>query len=489
MPRSRRLRVNQVDPRVIPDRQMEFTAAELWSRVLASAKTEVPEQSYRTWLAGSEAVGLSEQELIVEAPSDFHVEWVEDKYGSLLSDLVKKTLGRPLSLTFRCSATVPPARVPETTPRAEAEGSAQHDSSRPSRGEPPLGGDSWRGTNLNERYTFDRFVVGNNNQLAAAAGHAVAERPARIYNPLFLYGGVGLGKTHLMHALGHAILERQPTARVSYVTTERFMNELVNAIQHGTTPAFRRRFREIDLLLVDDVHFLAKKESTQEEFFHTFNALYDAGKQIVLTSDRPPKELPGLEERLVSRFEWGLVADITPPDYETRVAILQKKANDDGLVIDVETIDFIARSCTSSVRELEGATIKLLAYSSLRNEEITIELARAALQGVLRGRNDPERASLTAERIRDEVARSWNVRPDGLISKRRTQEVTVPRQVAMYLIKEMLDESLVRIGQLFGGRDHSTVIHSIRKIRTQMEEDPAFASRVELIRERLNIHP
>jgi chromosomal replication initiator protein len=292
-----------------------------------------------------------------------------------------------------------------------------------------------------------------------------------------------------MHAVGHAILQRDALSQVAYVTTERFMNELVNAIQQGTTPAFRRRFRSIDLLLVDDVHFLEQKESTQEEFFHTFNALYDAGKQIVLTSDRPPKELPGVEERLVSRFEWGLVADIKPPDYETRVAILQKKAADDGLAIDPGTIDFIARSCTSSVRELEGAIIKLLAYSSLRNEEITLELARMALQSVLRGRIHPDTVSLTPERIRDEVARSWNVKPDGLISKKRTQEVTLPRQVAMYLIKEILDEPLVRIGQAFGGRDHSTVIHSLRKVKAQLEEDPAFASRVKLLRERLEARP
>ena len=468
---------------------MEFTASELWSRVLASAKTRVPEQSFRTWLAGNQAVGLSEDELIVEAPSEFHVEWVEDKYGTLLSELVRETLGRPLRLAFRCSAPVAQPRIPsaDIAPRTEPQGTVPLPHLARSRGEPPLGGDPGRGANLNDRYTFDRFVVGSNNQLAVAAGHAVAERPAKIYNPLFLYGGVGLGKTHLMHALGHAILGSQQSVSVAYVTTERFMNELVNAIQRGTTPAFRRRFREIDVLLVDDVQFLEQKESTQEEFFHTFNALYDASKQIVVTSDRPPKELPGVEERLVSRFEWGLVADIKPPDYETRVAIIQKKANDDGLVIDVETIDFVARSCTSSVREMEGAIIKLLAYSSLRNEEITLGLARTALQSVIRGREHRDRISLSAEHIRDEVARSWNVRPDGLISKKRTRDVTVPRQVAMYLIKEILDEPLVRIGRTFGGRDHSTVIHSIRKVQTQINGDPSFASRVKLIRERLDL--
>jgi chromosomal replication initiator protein len=349
--------------------------------------------------------------------------------------------------------------------------------------------DPKRAASLNDRYTFDRFVVGANNQLAAAACRAVSERPARHYNPLFLYGGVGLGKTHLMHAIGHMVLDRRPSAQVAYVTTERFMNELVNAIQQGTTPAFRRRFRLIDLLLVDDIHFLAQKESTQEEFFHTFNALYENGKQLVLTSDRPPKELPGVEDRLVSRFEWGLVADIKPPDYETRVAILQKKAALDGLVIDADVIDFIARSCTASVRELEGAVIKLLAYSSLRNEEINIELARAALQSMIRGGGGAEGGFLTPERIRDAVALGWNVRPDALISKRRTKDVTVPRQVAMFLIREILDAPLVRIGQAFGGRDHSTVIHSIRRVEEEMERSPDFASRVIELRQKLGARP
>jgi chromosomal replication initiator protein len=473
---------------------MEFTASELWSRVLSSARTGMPEQSYRTWLAGSVPVGLSEDELIVEAPSDFHVEWVEDKYGRLLGEILAKTLGRPLRLTFRPSGDSGHSRVAEHDPLPSLEVAAEegedagplsdddtpsaHRAARPS--EPRK-----HAANLNERYTFERFVVGNNNQLAAAAGRAVAERPGRIYNPLFVYGGVGLGKTHLMHAIGHAVLERQPNAEVAYVTTERFMNELVNAIQRGTTRDFRRRFRHIDLLLVDDVTFLEEKESTQEEFFHTFNALHDAGKQIVLTSDRPPKELPGVEDRLVSRFEWGLVVDIKPPDYETRVAILQKKALDDEIVIDPDIIDFVARSCTSSVRELEGAVIKLLAYSSLRNEEINLELARTALQSVIRAGSTPDGPRVSPERIREEVARTWNVQPDSLASKRRTKDVTVPRQVAMYLIKEMLDLPLVQIGRLFGGRDHSTVIHSIRRVQAQIHDDDAFALQVAGVRQAL----
>jgi chromosomal replication initiator protein len=475
---------------------MEFTAAELWSQVLASARGGIPEQSFRTWLSGCTAVGLSDRELLVEAPSAFHVEWVEDKYGALLAGIVTNLLGRPLSLTFRSShtptSTVPSVEVAEQPPAPPQEVRESSAPAPPAEDtfprQAPTSSEPKRAAGLNDRYTFDRFVVGANNQLAAAAAHAVAERPARIYNPLFLYGGVGLGKTHLMHAIGHLVLERKPTLQVAYVTTERFMNELVSGIQQGTTGAFRRRFRFIDLLLVDDVQFLAQREGTQEEFFHTFNALYESGKQLVLTSDRPPKELAGVEDRLVSRFEWGLVADIKPPDYETRVAILQKKAALDGLAIDPEVFDFIARSCTSSVRELEGAVIKLLAYSSLRNEEITLELARVALQGMIRGGLGADGVRLTPERIRNEVAVNWNVRPDALISKRRSKDVTVPRQVAMYLIKELLDEPLVRIGRTFGGRDHSTVIHSLRKVEEEMGKDERFASRVNELRQRLEIH-
>jgi chromosomal replication initiator protein len=331
---------------------------------------------------------------------------------------------------------------------------------------------------LNDRYTFDRLVVGANNQLAVAASRAVADKPARMYNPLFLYGGVGLGKTHLMHAIGHQVLASDSSRRVAYISSEQFTNELVMSIREGAMAAFRSRYRELDLLLVDDTHFVQGKESTQEEFFHTFNALYDAQRQIVLTSDRPPKEMARLEERLVSRFEWGLVVDVRPPDYETRMAILRKKADDDGLRIDDEVIEFIAHSCTASVRELEGAVIKLLAYSSLTNQEMTLSLARTALRGML-GRKAQGGPIQSPERIRELVAQRWRVRADALSSKRRTKDVTVPRQVAMYLIKETLGISLVRIGEFFGGRDHSTVIHSIRKVEELMRTDAVFRQQVE----------
>ena len=449
---------------------MELTASELWSRILDSARDSLPEQSFKTWLSATNAVALSEGELLVEAPSDFHVQWIEDKFGALLHDAVRRVLGRPLRLGFRAGK---PLATPLPSLQLEAAAEPETQSGRSAAEHPG------QPSQLNERYTFDRFVVGNSNQLAAAACHAVAESPARMYNPLFLYGGVGLGKTHLMHAIGNRMREVDPSRRVVYLTSERFTNDLITSIQEGNTAEFRRRYRQMDLLLVDDVHFLEGKERTQEEFFHTFNSLYDAKRQIVLTSDRPPKEISGLEERLLSRFEWGLVADIKLPDYETRLAILRKKADDDLLTLDSEVLSFIAHSCTASVRELEGAIIKLLAYSSLTNQEVTISLARTALTGMLRP--DSGSSRLTPEHIRDAVARRWSVRPDALTSKRRTRDLTVPRQVAMYLIKEILDTALVQIGDVFGGRDHSTVIHSIRKVEEDMGSDPQFRSEVEAV--------
>jgi len=455
---------------------VELTAPELWSRIRESVQASVPEQSYLTWVKPAVAVAFTSNELHLEVPSRFHVEWLEDKFGPALSTSSEAILGRPIKITVTCSATAssaPVASIDLTAPLIEDAADRDIPSAASGSRTVPL---------LNDRYTFERFVVGADNQLAAAAARAVANRPAKTYNPLFLYGGVGLGKTHLMHAIGHHMGSENPQGSVCYVSSEQFMNELVASIQQGTTAAFRRQYREMDLLLVDDIHFLEGKERTQEEFFHTFNALYDAQRQIVLTSDRPPKDLSGLENRLVSRFEWGLVVDVKPPDYETRMAILQKKAADDGFSLDSEVIEFIAHSCTASVRELEGAVIKLLAYSSLTNQEITPDLARAAFRGSL-GQQRERGPILSPERIREIVARRWRVRADALASKRRTKDLTVPRQVAMFLIKEAFDLSLVRIGEFFGGRDHSTVIHSIRKVEEEMERDPVFRELVHAARE------
>ncbi len=461
---------------------MELTATELWEKVQEVVRTSVPEHSFNTWIASASAVATTSDELILEAQNPFHVEWLEDKFGPILDSAAEHVLGRPIKISVRAAAPSTPDPIPSVelpTPRStDQPGSA---SGAPAQTRPK--GPAPSSPPLNQRYTFDRFVVGGNNQLASAACRAVADTPARMYNPLFLYGGVGLGKTHLMHAIGNQLLAGDPDSRIAYISSEEFTNELVASIREGRMAQFRRRYRDMDLLLVDDVHFLEGKESTQEEFFHTFNALYDAQRQIVLTSDRPPKEMARLEERLVSRFEWGLVVDLRPPDFETRMAILRKKADDDGLSMDDEIIEFIASSCTSSVRELEGAVIKLLAYSSLTHQEITIDLARTALRGVI-GRSDNQ-PPVSPETIRDVVARRWRVRPEALASKRRTKDLTVPRQTAMYLIKDMLDMSLVRIGGMFGGRDHSTVIHSIRKVQEQMEEDADFRREVDGARREL----
>jgi chromosomal replication initiator protein len=467
---------------------MELTAGEIWSRILESAKTALPEQAFRTWLAPTQAVAISNDLLVVSTPNPFAVDWVEDKYAGLLTSIGEHLFGRRFTLSVQFqgngkAASVPPIDLAPSPPpvapvrieSAPAVHTGGADNTRPL---PPL----------NPRYIFDRFVVGNNNQLAAAAAHGVAESPARLYNPLFIYGGVGLGKTHLMHAIGHAMLERDPGKRVMYLSSERFTNELVSAIQDGSMSEFRRQYRACDLLLVDDIQFLEGKERTQEEFFHTFNALHDSQRQIVLTSDRPPSAT-GLEDRLVSRFEWGMVADIKAPDFETRVAILRRKVEEDALVIHDadEVLSFIAKHRTSSVREIEGAMIKLLAYSSLTRRPIDLALAREAL-GVgpqADGGGGVSAGGITPQRVRDKVAHAWGTTSEALQSKKRTKDLTIPRQVAMYLIKEMFDLALVEIGKLFGGRDHSTVIHSIAKVEEDISADPAFRRRVEELREAL----
>jgi chromosomal replication initiator protein len=455
---------------------MELTADQVWSRITDAAQEVLPEQTYRTWLSSTEAVNLSEETLVVGAPTKFAVEWIEDKYGDLLRELAERQIGRTLSLQFEHQGKPGRLDFPEISSEEKDAASPEEPAAEPTAAD--AGPADQVEAGLNDRYTFERFVIGGNNQLAAAACRRVADAPAKAYNPLFIYGDTGLGKTHLMHAIGHSILDGAPDRRVAYIPSEQFTNEMITAIQSGRTAEFRQRYRKIDVLLVDDVHFLGNKEGTQEEFFHTFNSLYDAQKQIVITSDRPPQEIPGLQERLVSRFEWGLVTDIKPPDFETRVAILQKKAAEDKLVIGDEVIEYIARNRQTSVRQLEGAVIKLLAYSSLTRREISLDLAREALGG---SGDDgaAEDEPPEPEEIRRETAEAWDVTVDGLVSKRRTRKLTVPRQVAMYLIKKILDLPYTEIGELFGGRDHSTVIHSVNKVEAEMAGDGDFRGRVQ----------
>jgi chromosomal replication initiator protein len=461
---------------------MELTAAEVWTSIVTAARDVLPEQTFRTWLASTEAVGLADDTLVVAAPTRFAVEWIEDKYGDLLRDLAGKTLGRPLDLRFEHHGAGERLVFPEfgtDKPAADIEPVPE---AAPAAAPARTAIEGARQAGLNVRYTFERFVVGGNSQLAAAACRGVADSPAQLYNPLFIYGDTGLGKTHLMHAIGHEILQRAPDTQIAYVPSEQFTNEMITAIQSGRTADFRQRYRRIDVLLVDDVHFLGNKEGTQEEFFHTFNSLYDAHRQIVITSDRPPQEIPGLQERLVSRFEWGLVTDIKPPDFETRVAILQKKAAEDRLTLDEGVIEFIARNRKASVRQLEGAVIKLLAYSSLTRREISLELAREALGPRL---EEEIGARVTPIEIRQKTADAWGVSVENLVSKRRTKPLTVPRQVAMYLIKTTLDLPYTEIGALFGGRDHSTVIHSVNKVEAEMASNVEFRARVHRLQDEI----
>jgi chromosomal replication initiator protein len=454
---------------------VNLTAQEAWTRLLDRARQELPEQTFKTWLEPTEPLKIEGDKLIVGAPDRFAAEWNESKHAELLRSLAPVALGQPLGVVFQVNeerrkrpqmdlfvAEAPKPGADDLQNRANV---------------PPL----------SDRYIFDHFVIGKSNELAAAAAHAVAQAPGKVYNPLFIYGETGLGKTHLMQAIAHEILRDEPRSRITYMSTEQFTNELIAAIQGRTTGEFRRRFRETDLLLVDDIHFLKGKETTQEEFFHTFNALYEAGRQIVLTSDRPPSEIPGLEARLVSRFQWGMVADIEPPDLEHRIAILREKAALDHLEMTLpeEVIRFIAENVRSSVRELEGSIIKLLAYASLKHQEITIELAREALRDKLRPMAGSGAAGLTSYVIQDAVAKEWGVTAEGLRSKTRTKNLTVPRQVAMFLMREMLGLQLVEIGATFGGRDHSTVIHSLERANAMIAEEPSTAQRISKLRSAL----
>ncbi len=321
---------------------------------------------------------------------------------------------------------------------------------------------------LNPKYTFDTFVIGNSNRFAHAAALAVAEAPAKAYNPLFIYGGVGLGKTHLMHAIGHYILNQNSLQRVLYVSSEKFTNELINAIKDNKNEEFRSKYRNIDVLLVDDIQFIAGKERTEEEFFHTFNALYEANKQIIISSDKPPKEITSLEDRLRSRFEWGLTADMQAPDLETRIAILRKKAQLENLDVPNEIVVFIADKIASNIRELEGALNKVIAYSSLTQNEITLDIANEALKDILSANNTKV---LNCATIQEVVARYFDIRPEDFKSKKRTRDIAYPRQIAMYLCRDLTDMSLPKIGEGFGGRDHTTVIHACEKINYELENN------------------
>ncbi|MBC8164390.1 MAG: chromosomal replication initiator protein DnaA, partial [Bryobacteraceae bacterium] len=445
---------------------MSLSHSEVWKLLLDRARQELPDQTFQAWLEPTEALSLEGNTLFAGSPDQFTADWNNSKHSELISSYAPIVLGHPLNVVFRV--------------HEERKKRSQMDffvAPPPNPVKPAFARSNNTSTPLSDRYTFDLFVIGKSNDVAAAAAHAVSQAPGKVYNPLFLYGDTGLGKTHLMQAIAHETLKRAPETRITYVGTEQFMNELIGSILDRTGAEFRRRYRETDLLLIDDVHFLkGRKETTQEEFFHTFNALYEAGRQIVLTSDRPPSEIAGLEARLISRFQWGMVADITLPDFEHRVAILKQKAKLDRLELTIpdDVIYFIAEHVRSNVRELEGAIIKLLAYASLKHKDITVEVAREALRDKLKASEalDQERdATLTLLAIQQAVAKEWGVTVEGLRSKTRTKLLTTPRQIAMYLTRELLATQLVEIGNGFGGRDHSTVIHSLEKVQEAVSQD------------------
>lgn len=441
----------------------------LWEKALTEIERDMPKPGAETWLKSAKPLALYEDTMVVGLPNEFVRSWVESRHGQALRKVLERLTARPMVVKF----VVPPdsgkISVPDSQPDPLPSPAATY---------PPSNGTS----RLNPKYTFETFVVGQSNRFAHAAALAVSGAPARAYNPLFIYGGVGLGKTHLMHAVGHRVIQNNPSQKVCYVSTETFTNELIAAIRDGKTMEFRSRYRNVDVLLLDDVQFLAGKEGTQEELFHTFDALHQASKQIVISSDRPPREITTLEERLRTRFEWGLISDIQPPDLETRMAILRKKAKADQIEIPDDVSSYIAQNITSNIRELEGALVRVAAYASLAKRPIDLALAQEALRDIL---PDNRPKTITIEHIQRTVASFYSLDPAMFKDKKRTRAIAFPRQIAMYLCRELTDCSLPKIGEEFGGRDHTTVLHACEKIAADIKSDFALANTVKQLTARI----
>ncbi|OZT12868.1 chromosomal replication initiation protein DnaA [Priestia aryabhattai] len=442
---------------------------DLWNGALAEIEKKLSKPSFETWLKSTKAHALQGDTLIITAPNDFARDWLESRYSNLIAETLYDLTGEELDVKF-------------IIPLIQSE--EEFDLTPPKKNVSKEDGHEFPQSMLNSKYTFDTFVIGSGNRFAHAASLAVAEAPAKAYNPLFIYGGVGLGKTHLMHAIGHYVLDHNPNAKVVYLSSEKFTNEFINSIRDNKAVEFRNKYRNVDVLLIDDIQFLAGKEQTQEEFFHTFNTLHEESKQIVISSDRPPKEIPTLEDRLRSRFEWGLITDITPPDLETRIAILRKKAKADGLVIPNEVMLYIANQIDSNIRELEGALIRVVAYSSLINKDINADLAAEALKDIIPS-SKPK--VITIQDIQQIVGQQFNVKLEDFKAKKRTKSVAFPRQIAMYLSRELTDFSLPKIGEEFGGRDHTTVIHAHEKISKLVQTDSQLQKHIKEISDSLKI--
>ncbi|WP_423190336.1 chromosomal replication initiator protein DnaA [Alkalibacterium sp. f15] len=422
----------------------------IWTYLQDKFKETLSKVSYDTWIQSANLVRISDNSITIEVPSTLHKEYWKNNLSTKVVEYLYEFLGRevsPLFVTADEQATYEEQDTNETVDQFTSQ---------------------YKSSTLNSKYTFDTFVIGKGNQMAHAAALVVSEEPGTIYNPLFFYGGVGLGKTHLMHAIGQQFLQINPNARIKYVSSENFANDFINSIQNRTQEQFRQNYRNVDLLLVDDIQFFADKEGTQEEFFHTFNALYDDRKQIVLTSDRLPNEIPKLQERLVSRFAWGLSVDITPPDLETRIAILRKKANAEGLEIPNDTLSYIAGQIDSNIRELEGALVRVQAYSAIQRNDITTSLAADALKSMLK--NDTKQ-NVSIASIQQKVSKYYQISLADLKGKKRVRQIVMPRQIAMYLSRELTSMSLPKIGKEFGGKDHTTVIHAHEKIKKILNEE------------------
>lgn len=442
----------------------------LWQKVLEIIEKKLSKPSFETWLQSTKISSLEDDLLTIVAPNDFARDWLESRYSLLIQDTVYEIVGEKLSIKFITPSSVNEVNINNGSTINQNKITINDEDYSQSK---PI---------LNPKYLFDTFVIGSGNRFAHAASLAVAEAPAKAYNPLFIYGGVGLGKTHLMHAIGHYVIEHKNDAKVLYISSENFTNEFINSIRDNKTVEFRNKYRNIDILLIDDIQFLAGKEQTQEEFFHTFNALHEANKQIIISSDRPPKEIPTLEDRLRSRFEWGLITDVQPPDLETRIAILRKKAKAENLDIPNEVMIYIANQIDTNIRELEGALIRVVAYSSLINKDMSAELAAEALRDII---PSAKPRVISINDIQKAVAEHFNLRLEDFKAKKRTKSVAYPRQIAMYLVRELTDYSLPKIGEEFGGRDHSTVIHAYEKISNQLKTDAELDKTIKKLKENI----
>lgn len=449
---------------------MDTHLNQLWEKTLNIVKSEMTEVSFNTWIKSCEPLSMASDSIKIGVPNEFTRDILEQRYKDLVANAIRLISSKKYTIEFLIESDF---QKEEVNAKDTSKETQKHSS--------VVVSDEMSAT-LNPKYTFDSFVIGNSNRFAHAASLAVAEAPAKAYNPLFIYGGVGLGKTHLMHAIGHYILQNNSKSKVVYVSSEKFTNELINSIKDDKNEEFRNKYRNVDVLLIDDVQFIAGKERTQEEFFHTFNALHDANKQIILSSDRPPKEIPTLEDRLRSRFEWGLIADIQAPDFETRMAILKKKADVENLNVANEVMVYIATKIKANIRELEGALIRIVAYSSLTGRDITVDLASEALKDIISNKHSK---NITIDTIQDVVSSYYNLRVEELKSQRRTRNVAYPRQIAMYLSRKLTDLSLPKIGEEFGGRDHTTVIHAYEKISQNLKTDEVLQNTVNDITKKL----